>query len=499
MSKLNAEKIEEIKSACKDSLFFLCKQFLNYPDWDLVHDHLERFLRKPARKKALIIPRNHLKSTFGTISFAIQHIIKNPNIRILIANGVWDMSRKFLDEIKAQLENSQLKYLFGDFVSARWNADEIIVKQRTKPLKEPTILTTGAEAETTGGHFDLIILDDLMGLQNSHTPEQRQKIKKFRRSMINLLEPKGGLLLEIGTRWSLDDTFSEIFDKEMKYYDVMIKKVTEKDAAGRERLIFPKKFAQKFDPVRKDWMPVDDPYCLDYLEHLKASMPLDEYSANYLNEPFSSENQFFKPEMFKYWKERPRDLFISMTIDLAISEARTADETVIKISGMDKDYKLYALDYLKGQWRPSIVIDNIFQMHDRWKPQVVGMETNGFQKTLKLGLEDEMRKRKKYFPVEEINNGPERSKAERIKTLEPFYRKGDVYHAGWMKGKDLEEQLQAFPKGKRDDIVDAFSMALPLLHPGTGTPLNQEDDWDRAVKRAKEFEGRHEGFFNYGL
>jgi hypothetical protein len=131
----SSPQAEEIKDALRKSLFFLCTQFLKYPDWDVVHDDMERFLLRPARKKALVIPRNHLKSTFGTIAFSIQQIIKNPNIRILIGNGVWDISRTFLSEIKAQLESSQLKYLFGDFVSARWNADEIIVKQRTKPLK----------------------------------------------------------------------------------------------------------------------------------------------------------------------------------------------------------------------------------------------------------------------------------------------------------------------------------------------------------------------------
>jgi len=492
--KVDSPKAEEIRQALRKSLFFLCTQFLNYPDWDVVHDDIERFLIRPARKKALIIPRNHLKSTFCTIAFSIQQIIKNPNIRILIGNGVWDIARDFLTEIKAQLETSQLKYLFGDFVSARWNADEIIVKQRTKPLKEPTIMTTGVEAETTGGHYDLIILDDLMGLQNSNTPDQRNKVKKFRRSMINLLEPKGGLLIEIGTRWSLDDCFGEIFEKEMKYYDVMIKKVVENG-----KLIFPKKFAQKYDPIRKSWTSTNDPTCMDYIEHLKASMPLDEYSANYLNEPFSTENQLFKPEMFKYWNQRPEGLYVGMAVDLAISEARTADSTAITVVGMDKEWKLYVLDYIKGQWRPSDVVKNIFDMQSRWKPHTLGMETNGFQKTLKLACEEEMRKRKIYFSIEEIRTGPERSKTDRIKTLEPFYRNGTIFHAAWMKGKDLENELQTFPKGRHDDLIDSLSMVLPLLNPGVSQSVDttKEWTWDWCVEQAKRNSRPYQGFFDY--
>lgn len=488
-------QLEDVKAMCAKSLFFLCTQFLKYEDWDVCHDDLERFLRRPARKKALLMPRGHLKSTIGNIALAILYILKDPNIRILIANQVWDISRSFLREIKEQLEKSQLKYIFGDFVSAKWNEDEIIVRQRTKPLKEPTIKTAGIESEQTGGHYDIIILDDLVGLQNSQTPEQRQKAKRFRRSMINLLDPKNpnGMIFEIGTRWHLDDTFSEIFDKEMKYYDVMIREVVENG-----KLIFPKHFAKKFDEGRKDWIFVDDPTCMDYVDHLKASMPLDEFSAQYLNKPFSSENQLFKPEMFKYWNQRPEGLYVAMAVDLAISEARTADYTAITVCGMDKDWKLYVLDYLRGHWRPSDVVANVFSMESKWKPNTVGMETNGFQKTLKLACEEEMRKKRAYFNIEEIRTGPERSKAERIKTLEPFYRQGSVYHAAWMKGKDMETELQTFPKGKNDDLIDAESMCLPLLHPGAVQTQSREDDWDRALRMAEQNARPFQGFFEYG-
>lgn len=501
------EQIEQIKDACKESLWMLCTSMLGYKDWDKVHDDVERLLRRPARKKALLLPRGHLKTSFVTIAYTIQCILRNPNVRILIGNGVWDISRSFLSEIKAQLETSQLKYLFGEFASARWNADEIIVKQRTKALKEPTIRTTGVEAEQTGGHYDIIILDDLIGLQNSQTPEQREKAKRFRRSMINLLEP-GGLLIEIGTRWHLDDTFSEIFEKERKYYEILIKKIVENG-----RLIFPKHFSKKFDPVRKDWTTVltkqfdqmkkewveaEDPMCMDYVDHLRASMPLDEFSAQYLNEPFAAENQLFKGEMFRYWNQRPDGLYIAMAIDLAISEARTADETAIVTCGMDKDWKLYVLDYIKGRWKPSEVVARVFEAQARWKPHTIGMETNGFQRTLKLACEEEMRKKRHYFPIEEIRTGPEKSKTERIKTLEPFYRNGSVSHAAWMKGKDLETELQTFPKGKHDDLIDALSMCLPLLHPGTVNKSESEDDWDRSMRSAQQNNRQFKGFFDYG-
>lgn len=492
-------KLKEIGELLQQSLLFLCKHFLGYTDWDNggltgLHDQVEIFLRKPAKKKALLLPRGHLKSTLVTVGYTIFRILQNPNIRVLIANQVWDMSRRFLAEIKAQLEGSQLKHLFGDFVSARWNADDIIVRQRTKALKEPTVMTTGVEAEQTGGHFDLIILDDLTGLQNSQTLEQREKTKRYRRSMINLLDP-GGTLIEIGTRWHLDDTFSVIFEKERKYYDIMVRKVVENG-----KIIFPAHFSKRFDPKKKDWISVPTENCMDYIDHLKASMPIDEYMAQYCNEPIALENQLFRKEMFKYWTKRPEGLYVAMGVDLAITQKSESDYTAVVVLGMDKNYGVYVLDYIRGHWSPTEIVKNIFDMQEKWRPLSVGMEVNGFQRTLKLAVEEEMRRRKQYFPVEEIRTGPEKTKENRLKILEPFYRRGDMYHAAWMDGKEMEVELLTFPKGKHDDLIDAMSMCVPFLSPGLSqrAPDMQPGTWEYVERQAHRFNRPYQGFFNHG-
>lgn len=489
-------QMQEIADLNKESLEFLCRQFLGYKDWDRVHDDVAKFLRKPARKKALLLPRGHLKSSIVTIGYSVQEIIKNPNTRILIANQIWDMSRAFLRSIKGILENSQLKYLHGNFVSTKWNEDLIIVNQRTAShLKEPTVLTTGVEAEQTGGHFDLIILDDLTGLQNCQTPEQREKTKRFRRSMINLLEP-GGKLLEIGTRWHLDDTFSDIIEKEAEYYDIMVRRVIENG-----KIIFPLHFSKRFDPIRKDWTPVPTENCMDYIQHLKKSMPLDEFKAQYENDPISSENAVFKPESLKYFEKRPEGLYVGMGVDLAISQKTEADWTAIAVVGMDKDWNLYVLDTLRGHWSPTDIVNNIFQMQERWKPQAVSMEVNGFQRTLKFAVEEEMRRRKRYFGIEEFKAGPDKTKENRIKALEPFYRRGGVFHHVTMKGKEMETELLTFPKGRHDDIIDAMSQTLTLLSPGMNGMRPDEvrpGTYDWLLREAHRSQHRYRQFFDYG-
>lgn len=482
--------IEEVKEACQNSLHFLCTQFLKYKDWDIVHDDTEKFLSRPSMKKALLLPRDHLKTSMVTIGKSIQFILNDINVRILIANQIWDFSRKILSEIKGHLEDkSDLPQLFGQFISNSWTADSIVVKQRTRSLKEPTIMTTGVEAENTGGHYDKIFLDDLMGHQNCQTPEQREKAKRFRRSMIALLEP-GGEIIDIGTRWHNDDTFSEIIEKEMDYYDIMVRQIVEDG-----KLIFPKKFSKKFDPVKKNWIHVDY-NCLDYVTHLKKSMTSAEFSAQYMNQPIDEANQLFKPAYFKTYDRRPDRLFVSMTIDPAISEKQSADYFAINVSGMDENYKIYVLDTLKGHWKVSESIDNIFTTYQKWNPSVVGLETIAYQKALKSWLEEKMRERGIFFPITELRRNTNESKEFRIKALEPFYREGLILHAPWM--KSLEQELLQFPKGKHDDEIDALASQLDLLVPGDsemsqGVPAGS---WEAAFNEARKSRHGRQDFFH---
>jgi predicted phage terminase large subunit-like protein len=389
--------------------------------------------------------------------------------------------------------------MFGEFVSPKWNADDIVIRQRTKTQAASTISTTGVEAESTGSRADIIICDDLMGEQNYKTPESREKVKHFRRGLVDVLEPHG-IMVDIMTRWHLDDTYSEIIEKEIKYYDVMVRKVVENG-----KLIYPKKFSKKFDPITKRFEHVEG-NCLDYVEMLKATKPIDEFQSQYMNDPISSENALFKPEFFKYWEKRPEGLYVGMGVDLAISQRTEADYTAIVVVGMDKDWNLYVLDYIRGHWTPTDIIDNIFQTQSKWKPHTASMEINGFQRTLKTGVEEEMRRRNQYFGIEGfragvgVGTGGQVSKESRIKALEPFYRRGAVFHAGWMKKKDLETELMTFPKGRHDDLVDGMAQVLSYLSPGINTNADLESrpgTYDYVLREAQRGMNRYGSFFDH--
>lgn len=218
MARESAE-LSALKRKCKTDLKFLCKNVLGMRDWDdILHGDLVRELNMPDRHKLLLIPRGHLKSSIVTVGWSIQQILINPNIRIFISNAVWDLSRNFLREIVGLLgEKSPLSDIFGQFNGngSQFTQDEIIISQRTSgTIKEPTIKTGGVEKAVTGMHFDIMIHDDLVEENNIGTPEQIQKIIRFRNNCLDLLDP-GGIEIIIGTRWAMGDLYGYLIESEM--------------------------------------------------------------------------------------------------------------------------------------------------------------------------------------------------------------------------------------------------------------------------------------------
>jgi hypothetical protein len=210
---IDPEKVKKVKFACENNLKFLCKEFLGMTDWDdNVHDGLSKFLSRPTDYKLILMPRGHFKSSVVTIGYTIQSLLKNPNKRFLITNARWDMAADFLDQIKDYFLNSDLKHFYGEFYNKdlSWTKTQITLAQKSdKKKRGPSIKTAGVESVLTGSHYDNIINDDLVEMQNVRTKEQIQKVIDFHDSCFDLLDP-GGQLIDIGTRWSEDDLYGDI-------------------------------------------------------------------------------------------------------------------------------------------------------------------------------------------------------------------------------------------------------------------------------------------------
>lgn len=407
-----------------------------------VHGEWAEWYKKSNKRiKMILVPRGTFKSTFFTVGRVLQSISQNRNERILVANATLNNAQRFLGEIKDHLrKNETLKSLYGDFYDPklRWNEDEIEVTGRSLGAKEATVTAVGVGGNLVSQHYSKIVCDDLVNLENSATRYQADKVIDWWKRAFSLLDYDGEMLI-IGTRWSYYELYSWIVDKYPDLVDSYIRGAYKED--GSE--YFPELLSH------------------EKLKELRGLQGSYVFSAFYLNDPVDEESALIKKEMIKKWgpgedRTLPTKMNIFSLCDPAVSQEAGADDSVILVVGVDSKNDWYVLETRSGRWTVGELIEQLFLVHKEWKPITMTIETIGQAQGLMTPIHDEENRRNVYLPLFEIKSRGLVTKQMRIRAvLQPRFERGKIFIKNDM--YELEEQILKFPRGKRDDMIDALT------------------------------------------
>ena len=255
----------------------------------LIHYSLEQRRSLKQTKGLMLVPRGCFKTSIGTVSMCLHVLERNPNARILIDTHTHDFAMQILREIKYHLENNAAFIrLFGDWKegSTLWARENITIGPRTEALKEPSIDTAGVDKSKNGGHYDLIIADDLHEERNTANEDQRKKVRDHIQNLYPILEP-GGVLLITGTRWHNADA-----------YGWLLSKNREAEKKGQEppyRTLLRSAFLEDsslYFPTR-----IDDAF----LAQQRLELDDKKFAVWYLNKPIEDASKYFPPGLIKQY------------------------------------------------------------------------------------------------------------------------------------------------------------------------------------------------------
>lgn len=424
-------------------------------------------------KKLMQLPRNSFKSsvTQALVPWLLWH---NQNLRIMLDSETLANAKLYLAGIKDLIDNNQTMRLIcvnekGEYLlepnkrlSGGFVEDQVILKHRTTVgLKEPSIFCSGVDNARTGMHPDVILMDDLVSERNVTTDAQLQKVEEHYKYSLSLLEIGGGLLLVIGTRYHMADLYGHLIDS--KALDTLIRPAISEEG----ELYFPTRLTREF------------------LSQMRKEQGSHIFSCQYLLAPVSQEDAIFKQEYVHYWGmneeiENPHIIDRYITIDPAISQKETADYTVIMQMGVDTTKRRYVEKYIREHLTPFQLIDRLFTMADGCQNlRKVGIETVAYQKALLYMIKDEMRRRGKYLPIQELK--ADTDKIRRARMLQPAWENGDIYIK--REHKELLKELVEFPMSEHDDLVDSLAYTEQLLKPVAGKHKSREYTYAPANKK----------------
>jgi len=372
-------------------------------------------------KKFIVLaaPRNHGKSEHFSVDFPLKEILRDRNIRIVIVSNTASQADAFVRTIVMNIEgNSRLIDIFGNLKGEKpekWTDNQIIV-QRVATYKDPTVCGVGVGGPILSKRADLIICDDLLNIENTRTIEQRRKIKDWFYEVLRPVLNPNGRIVFIGTLWHKEDLLSELLKSPEPDYKKVYKAIISDSKSEKwneyikisqnnedekrsetAKIFLDTNKTEMMEGVKVLW-PERFPY--EKLILLRTAKKIS-FEKSYQNNILGKEEQVFTVASLEKAKKAgasykllrsiviPNLKAVVQGVDLAVGFKEENDDNSLLTLGLLPDDKFIILNIEVGKWKPQDRKNIIKEQSQSFKPIQIKVETNGYQETLKMELEDE--------------------------------------------------------------------------------------------------------------
>ncbi len=414
-------------------------------------------------------------STILTFGLTIQEILKDPNITIGIFSTTRAIAKKFLEQIKTELENNRVLIdLFPEIFHSdpnkypKWSADNGLTIKRTTNPKESTIECGGIiEGMPTGRHYGILVYDDMVTEQSISTPDMIEKTLSQWELSLNL-GYEYSKYRYIGTRYGEKDLYEEMIRRGVVTPRIRVGITPE----GQSLL----------------WSP-------EFAKQRRDDMGPRTWSTQILQDPTGEGNAEFNISWLKYYSLTGghNKLNKYMVVDPASTKSRRSDYTAVIVFGVGADNNYYIIDMIRDKLNLSERAKIVFDLVEKYRPIRVGYEKYGMNNDIdhmKYMMEQEQ------FRFEIVPLGGLVKKEDRIRRLVPLFEQGRLYlpyhkeleHVNfegriYFPVNNFMDEYDKFPYSAHDDLIDAMAR---IIDAELKVRMPSSDDSRNRVKQYKQ-------------
>ena len=442
---------------------YLAAQYDDASPTPQMHRECWELYCQPTLQAGVAAPRGHAKTTSLTTVYMLAEVLfRNTEYAILVSSNE-EMAIELLGDLTRELsENEDLMNDFqikGFLTCAK---TDIIVE--FKDGHQFRLLARGSGQKMRGRKWrgkrpGLIVCDDL---EDDEQVENIERRSKFRRWFYRALKPalrKNGRIRIHGTILHEDSLLARIMKDntwDTRFY---------RAHAGFDDfsdILWPEQFSEKrLRDIRQS-----------FIEQFDSS----GYSQEYLNDPFDNSESYLRKDDFLEMTESDfqKEKKVYVGVDFAISKKQKANRTSMSIAGQDSGNILHFIDGRVGRWDLLEIIEEMFDVEARHKPELWIVEDGIIWKAVAPVLNQEMLKRNRYLNIMAIlpivdkkTNG--RSFQKRMKAGACRFNKQGTWYPGY------EAELLRFT-GDSDAVLDDQFDSSSLVSRGLESMAMLDDE-----------------------
>lgn len=443
-------------------------EFLSPPHVQLLADCVTRLVEgrllkedgTPYNRLMVNMPPRHGKSELITRATPAWFLTKYPSKRVIVTGYEADFAADFGADARRYIEaHPELGVQLDPSTSAK---DNWGILQNTGGMK-----TAGAGGAITGKGAHLFVIDDpVKSAEDADSITVREKHWKWWQGTIIPRREPGCVIIMVMTRWHEDDLAGRCLQAEPdEWFQLSLPAIADHtegiDVIGRA-------------PGEALW---PQRYPIQELEVIRGGMGNRWWSAEYQQKPTIDGGNMFKPSTFREYvpvqtangtifryttpsgtlKEvRSDQIWRFTSLDLAATEKTAADFTVGSVWGVTPDRELLLLAVHRERMQSADHLSFVQRLHQVYNPRFHAVEKATYGLTLIQHM------RRVGVPVFECK--ADKDKVARAWPAVGYIENGALYFprtAAWL--ADLVIEMEQFPHGAHDDMVDTVAYAARVL------------------------------------